>query len=324
MAWHLAGQPVLQGQGRLPPEVTPEGARLGRERAARLRERFAIREIDAAGLAAWRSEVDRRTLYVFDVRTPEEYARGHLPGTISAPGGQLVQETDNFAATLGARIVLVDEGSGVRAASTASWLIQIGYWEVAVLAGGLGALREAALETGERPGTVFGWQSLDLSSVDFVPAEDVTRRLSQGDMLLLDVSLSRTHRRAHIPGARFAGRARLAQTLGTMPLPETVIVLSETGALAAFAASELAALRGRRVAVLEGGMAAWRAFGLPTVAGIADPLDEPDDVWYPPRERQGDREAAMRAYLEWEVDLVNAVANDPDCRFRTGGSAAHG
>ena len=47
-----------------------------------------------------------RTLYRFDVRTPEEYAAGHLPGFASAPGGQLVQETDLRAPVRGARIVL--------------------------------------------------------------------------------------------------------------------------------------------------------------------------------------------------------------------------
>jgi hypothetical protein len=31
------------------------------------------------------------------VRSPEEYAAGHYPGSLSAPGGQLVQETDHFA-----------------------------------------------------------------------------------------------------------------------------------------------------------------------------------------------------------------------------------
>ena len=67
-----------------------------------------IPRIDAATLAAWREESDRRTLYVLDVRTPEEYEADHVQGVRSAPGGQLVQETDNYLATWGARIVLAD------------------------------------------------------------------------------------------------------------------------------------------------------------------------------------------------------------------------
>jgi rhodanese-related sulfurtransferase len=78
-------------------------------------------------------EDSSRTLYQFDVRTPEEYLAGHLPGFRSAPGGQLVQETDSFAPVRGARIVLSDP-LGARADMTASWLAQMA-WEVYVLDG---------------------------------------------------------------------------------------------------------------------------------------------------------------------------------------------
>src|SRR5262249_59934210 len=67
------------------------------------------------------------------VRTPEEYRAGHLAGARSAPGGQLVQETDAHIATWNARVVLVDD-NGVRATITASWLKQMGFNEVAVVA----------------------------------------------------------------------------------------------------------------------------------------------------------------------------------------------
>jgi rhodanese-related sulfurtransferase len=89
-----------------------------------------------------RSRPTRRTLYCFDVRTPEEYAAGHVPGFLSAPGGQLVQETDHSAPVRGARIVLADD-LGPRADMTASWLAQMS-WEVYVLDGGF----EGPLETG--------------------------------------------------------------------------------------------------------------------------------------------------------------------------------
>ena len=75
-----------------------------------------------------------RTVYRFDVRSPAEYAGGHLAGFRSAPGGQLVQETDWFAPVRGALVVLAGDGGG-RAAMTASWLAQMG-WEVAVLEAG--------------------------------------------------------------------------------------------------------------------------------------------------------------------------------------------
>ena len=70
------------------------GGGLGRRRKA------GVGRIGAAALA---SSLDRgtRTVYRFDVRTPEDYAAGHLAGFRSAPGGQLVQETDWFAPVRG-------------------------------------------------------------------------------------------------------------------------------------------------------------------------------------------------------------------------------
>ncbi|WP_261796161.1 rhodanese-like domain-containing protein, partial [Klebsiella pneumoniae] len=86
--------------------------------------------IDTATLQRWLRQ-PARTTYLFDVRSPEEYAAGHLPLSVSAPGGQLVQETDHFASVRGARIVLIADDA-IRAPITASWLAQMG-WEVAVL-----------------------------------------------------------------------------------------------------------------------------------------------------------------------------------------------
>src|SRR5216683_671532 len=97
---------------------------------------FGIVRIDDAMLARFLDGADARTLYLFDVRSPEEYAAGHLAAARSAPGGQLVQATDVYMATRNARIVLVDD-DGVRAVMTGSWLAQMGWPEVYVLEGGL-------------------------------------------------------------------------------------------------------------------------------------------------------------------------------------------
>ena len=47
----------------------------------------------------------QKAVVILDVRTPEEFAAGHLPGFRNTPGGQLVQETDHTAAVRGAVIV---------------------------------------------------------------------------------------------------------------------------------------------------------------------------------------------------------------------------
>ena len=130
MGWHLAGLKLEKGQSKHAPN--PSVAGRSQAAAARVAKRFGVRRIDRATLDRFAREDKERTLYVFDVRTPEEFLAGHLAGSRSAPGGQLVQATDTFAATRNARIVLVDD-DGVRATMTASWLIQMGLDQVFVL-----------------------------------------------------------------------------------------------------------------------------------------------------------------------------------------------
>ena len=79
-----------------------------------------MRTIDHTTLARLRAEAEERTLFLCDVRSPEEYVAGHPPGAASTPGGQLVQATDACLGTRNARVVLVDD-DGVRATITASW-----------------------------------------------------------------------------------------------------------------------------------------------------------------------------------------------------------
>ena len=140
MGWRLAGLPLAFGADERYLPLSETGRDEAGRSAARVAERFGVRYLDRTAFEAWRRERDERTLYVFDVRSPEEYEAGHLPGSRCAPGGQLVQETDVYAPVLGSRVVLVDD-DGVRATMTASWLNQLGGREVAVL--------ENALETGE-------------------------------------------------------------------------------------------------------------------------------------------------------------------------------
>lgn len=68
---------------------------------AHFAERAGVAVIDEATLQRWQQQSDRTT-FLFDVRSPEEYAAGHYPGSLSAPGGQLVQEIDHFASVRGA------------------------------------------------------------------------------------------------------------------------------------------------------------------------------------------------------------------------------
>jgi 3-mercaptopyruvate sulfurtransferase SseA len=93
-----------------------------------------------------------------------------------------------------------------------------------------------------------------------------------------------------------------------------LVLTSENGVIARFAAAEIAARRPAKV--LAGGTAAWQAAGLRLETGMSRLADEPDDVSLSARDRPADRERYMREYLAWEIDLVNQIARDSDCRFQ--------
>jgi rhodanese-related sulfurtransferase len=286
MGWHLAGLELERGQTRTAPAPTDTAP--AKAAAAKVAKRFGIRTISVVELKS------DRTTYIFDVRSPEEYAAGHLEGSISAPGGQLVQGTDSYAAVHGARIALVDD-NGVRATMTASWLLQMGWKEVYVVAG-------AVLD------------SLAPAFPVQAPSCPTTAVKDVGDALVLDFASSLQYRAGHIPRAAFAIRSRLGGHLEQLK-SKPVVCTSPDGLLARYAAADLAAL-GCDARALEGGTAAWRAAGLPMEDGETRMLEPPEDVYYKPYDHKSQVEAAMQDYLQWEVALLAQIRRDPDCRFR--------
>jgi rhodanese-related sulfurtransferase len=125
---------------------------------------------------------------------------------------------------------------------------------------------------------------------------------------VIDLSLSPAYRRGHIPDAWFAIRSRLARALKVVPPGGDLVFTSEDGVLAGLAASDIDARW------LQGGNAAWKAAGLP-LSTEPRMADEPVDVWLKPYERPNDHEAAMNAYLSWEVDLLDRIKRDGTTNF---------
>jgi rhodanese-related sulfurtransferase len=304
MGWSLAGQTCDRGRGQRPPEPSAEGLAWAKSAARRVADRFGVRRIDQDQLARWRSKREERTTYLFDVRDPGEYAAGHIPGALSSPGGQLVQATDQYVGTLRARIVLIDDAE-VRALMTASWLRQMGWAEVLVLA-------EAGSETGWPATPVLGPAPEPQLRIDCAA---LARLVARGEACILDLSLSREYRARHIPGAWFAIRSRLARALARIELCGTLVLTSQDGILAGLAAPEAAALTEHPVRYLDGGNAAWQAGG--NLLTAADPrmADEAVDVWLKPYERSDGTSQAMQEYLSWEVDLLTGIERDGTVDF---------
>jgi rhodanese-related sulfurtransferase len=303
MGYSLAGFATECGKDKRALTTSAGGRKHAKEAAARVAQRFNIERIDLAAVERWRADAGR-TLYLFDVRNPEEYAAGHLPGAVSAPGGQLVQATDQYAGTLGARIVLIDEHE-VRAVMTASWLKQMGWQDVFVLAA-----------TGNEKGFPAAPMLGHVAAIEhIVDAAALARLLKDGKATVVDLSLSPAYRKGHIPGAWFAIRSRLKEALTKIPVTGELVLTSEDGVLAGLATSEAQTLTQSSVSSLHGGNAAWRAAGHPLSTDMNMMADEPLDVWLKPYERPNDTRGAMSEYLAWETDLLPRIARDGTTKF---------
>jgi len=293
--WLLDGLELEINAARFPAPPSAAAIASAQIRAARIADRAGLARIDAATLAEWQGEADRTT-YLFDVRSKEEFAAGHLPGSRNAPEGSIIMSPDRFFATLNARIVLIDD-DGVRATVTALWLAQMGWGEVAVLGPG------AVLETGiASPPPPVEAKTVSALALDRLRAEQPVR--------VIDVGSSDAYVAGHVPGALWCSRVALGAVLRDRAHQGPTVLTSADGRLAALAASDL------DLAVLNGGNAAWRGAGLAVATGAEHLAGPRDDHWLASSERPGDTRRNVLDYLDWEVGLLADIENSGQMPFR--------
>ena len=307
MGWELAGYPLTRGAAERYPLGRPHTEALAQDRARAFAEASGAGVIGALDLARFEDDPDR-TVYVFDVRDPDEYHAAHRPGSISAPGGQLVQATDQWIGVRNARIALIDD-DGVRARMTASWLRQMGHGDVFTVDGGLAEASRRAADKIPLPEL--------RTKVPTISVADLARALDTGTgTVVVDVARSTEFREGHMPGAHWGVRTRLSTLRNVLGAAHRVAVTSPDAALAGLAYDEVHQLTQGQTFVLDGGTAAWRAFGRPLVRDRKTPPDEACvDAWLRPYDRNEGVAEAMRAYLSWEVGLLDQIKREPSVKF---------
>ncbi|MDE2563639.1 MAG: hypothetical protein KGL48_15455 [Sphingomonadales bacterium] len=312
MGWDLAGLSCERGSDRVAPPPGPSTAARAQAAARHVAERFEVQFVDAARVRAWQAD-PAITLYMLDVRTADEFAQAHVAGSRHAPGGQVVQSTDEFIAVRGAHVVLIDPQQ-VRAIMTASWLNQMGVDHVHVLLpegqdGFSGWTVEAGSTT---PNGVTAPQC------DTIDAAELAGMIGKPGLAVIDLATSLAYARRHIPGAFWAVRARLDEARSAIGRADHLVFTADDPRLAELAAIDASGLwQGASISVLTGGNQAWFDTDLPIEAGRQHLTTARDDVWYKPYELGEGYAAAARAYLEWEVGLPDQVSRDATIRFRT-------
>jgi rhodanese-related sulfurtransferase len=286
--WFLAGFDLERGASRRYPAAPADVDKL-RARAAAVAERFGVPMIAA-------TEADRmladplRTTFLLDVRTEEEFAAGHLDGAQHAPGGQLVQSTDQWVGVRGARIVLVD-GEGVRAPVIGMWLAQLGH-EVHVLAEGTRARLD--------------WRGSPARADRVLPSIEAVSPPVAATDVLLDVRPGMHYRKRHPAGAAWTIRPRIGAALAAA---------GGTGRRVVLVADEIDLARAAAVDLLAAG--AREAAGLPMDSTPQEPADGDciDYLFFVHDRHEGNREAAMQ-YLAWETHLIEQLDEQERGGFR--------
>jgi rhodanese-related sulfurtransferase len=267
--------------------------------AERVAAEDGVRFVSPDGLRAMLARAERENLVVLDVRTAEEYAAGHIAGSVWAPGGQVIQATDEYVGVRAGAIALVCDGL-VRSVMTASWLGRMGLPNVVALAGGVPAWAEGggALATGHPSVGPWGYEAARAAVPHVRPG-------LLGDGLVLSVDPSDVYARGHVPGAGWLCRSRLELRIGEAAPDRTrpVVLTCADGVQSTLAAATLRRLGYAGASVLDGGTRAWREAGCPIEEGATWLLDTPDDVVLKPYERGRE---AMEDYLRWEEALDEA------------------
>jgi rhodanese-related sulfurtransferase len=234
-----------------------------------------------------------------------------VPGFVHAPGGQLIQATDQWVGVKGARLVLIDDEL-VRAPVVAAWLRQLGH-DACVVDEGVSPAADAIAgrEAGSfavtaRLADAEGQSAAEHpergdAAITFTPHE-LASALSAGTVQVIDLRPSMVYRKGHIPGAVWSIRPRIAAAADRT---KSTVLISDDLLVPALAMADLAEAGVRKLGELRGGFEAWRAAGLPVEATPDAPADADciDFLFFTARRHDGDREAA-RQYLAWETGLL--------------------
>jgi rhodanese-related sulfurtransferase len=303
--WVLADYELERGSTRRYPDHVDEKRLPELQKGARaLAERFNIEYASAALVRKWLHDSDRTT-YLCDVRTPEEFKAGSIPGAVHAPGGQLIQATDQWVGVRNAPIVLIDGGENVRAPVVASWLKQLG-------------CNAYVLEGGTRSG-LNGLPAARpaLPVLPAISAADLMPMLDAGNCSIFDLGPSMNFRKAHVPGSRWSTRIRLAADARINK--NSIVLVADDADIARLAATELLDAGIKDVKLLEGGLAAWTKAGYPTEATPNSPADDEciDYLFFVHDRHAGNREA-MKQYLSWETGLLAHLDAQDKASFKIG------
>ena len=306
--WMLADQKLDHGSSGS-WKMTSLGSDMSsrQQRAKRLREKYPIRTVDQKQVSTWSND-DSRTVFLLDVRDTQEFLNKTASGFLNAPGGQLIQATDQYVGVRNSRIVLLDT-DGIRAPVIASWLWMQG-WDVYLMpfdieqVSCLGSPTEAGLA---------------IESVEEITADKVSALIS-GGYRVLDLRPSADYGKRCIEGATWTIRPKLKDTFANVGRPEQLLLIGTERDVIELAARDLRQLGAVDIAGYVGSMDLLEKNGCRLLVGASDLTKEQriDYLFFVHDRHDGNKEAAKQ-YLSWELGLVAQLDDSEKQGYRISG-----
>jgi rhodanese-related sulfurtransferase len=231
-----------------------------------------------------------RDMVIVDSRTPEEYARGCIPGAWSMPGGELMLRIGELAKSPQTTIV-VHCGGRTRSYIGAESLRRMRLpnpivalengtmgWELAGLTLERGAGRRVAevSETSRKRAAAAALLIAKEDGIPWIAPADLTAlwaRRAEENVALLDVRTREEYGEGHVAGAAWApgGQAVQATDEYIAVRAARVVLVCDGSGRSMMTAAWLKRMGLPSVSVLAGGLPAWRAGGGAVETGHPDP-----------------------------------------------------
>jgi hydroxyacylglutathione hydrolase len=191
---------------------------------------------------------------VVDMRTPREFAAGHILGSYGIPLGAPVVTWVGWVVPFGTPLILITDGPGEREEAVRQ-LIRIGYDDL-----------QGYLES-----DIAAWRGVELpvSQVPVLPADELARRLERTDVpIVLDVRFDAEWRMGHLPRAIHVEAGRLPTEVLPLVLDSPIVVHCGEADRSTVSVSVLEQRGYRNLMLLDGGFGGWQAAAYPVVQEI--------------------------------------------------------
>lgn len=241
-------QAVLEGQPD-PPRYFKEMKRMNKEGPAPRGRIHAPKRLSPEALFAHLAE---NTAIVFDVRAPEEFAQGHLPGALNLYEGRTFPTWAGWLLPYDRPLAFIAHDEE-EARQVAKDLSLIGLDDLVGWAG------EEALEA---------WRSArSLETTQTADAASAKAACSSADVVL-DVRNPNEYDAGHLEGARNIPLGRLPERLSELPQEGSILVYCQTGGRSSIATSLLLRAGFSSVVNLDGGYSACVGHGQASGAAV--------------------------------------------------------